>query len=126
MRFGIKLLVILICVALLPMVGVSAVILNTWHNELSEKTEDNLIELVKLKADYYNREFSEMRNVMESASFYISSNWGKGTYYNTSYIWFTSNLTDNWKDDLKNFGVFFRFFCFLLSGFDNKNRFSSS
>ena len=116
MRFGIKLLVILICVALLPMVGVSAVILNTWHNELSEKTEDNLIELVKLKADYYNREFSEMRNVMESASFYISSNWGKGTYYNTSYIWFTSNLTDNWKDDLKNFEYVKQAFDSMLIG----------
>ncbi len=116
MRFGIKLLVILIAITLLPLVAISSIILTTWHEELSKKTEDNLIELVRLKADYYNRDFSEIRNVIESASFYISSNWGKGTYYNISYIWVVSNPTDNWKEDMKNFEYVKQAFDSILIG----------
>ncbi|HHE75571.1 MAG TPA: hypothetical protein ENL31_00400 [Candidatus Aciduliprofundum boonei] len=64
MRFGLKLLVVLVAITLLPLVLISSIILNTWHDELGKKTEENLTEMVKLKADYYNRDFSEMRNVI--------------------------------------------------------------
>jgi len=116
MRFRVKLLITLISIAILPMIGVSAVIINTWHEELSEKTEDNLVQMVKLKAEYYDREFSEMRNVIESSSFYISSNWGKGTYYNSSYIWLAKDLTGNWKEDMKNFEYVKQAFDSMLTG----------
>ncbi len=116
MRFGLKLLVVLIAITLLPLVLISSVILNTWHDELSQKTEEDLTELVKLKADYYNRDFSEMRNVIESASLHIVSNWGKGAYYNMSYIFLALNRTDGWKEDMKNFEYVKQAFDAMLVG----------
>jgi len=116
MRFGLKLLVVLIAITLLPLVLISSVILNTWHDELSQKTEEDLTELVKLKADYYNRDFSEMRNVIESASLHIVSNWGKGAYYNMSYIFLALNRTDRWKEDMKNFEYVKQAFDAMLVG----------
>ena len=105
MRFRTKLLAMVLILLLIPSTFVISITITGWQREVGDKTKEGLLNLVEGKAEYYDLEFYDIRNTMEITAFYIASNWGKGTYCNTSYVWIAPDSGDEeeLEQDMKNY-----------------------
>ena len=105
MRFRLKLLVLLLAISLIPLATITFILVSEGYKEIKNKAEDGLMNLVEAKAKYYDDKLHGMRLSIDGVAFYISSIWGKGNYYNKSYIWISPDGKgyEKFEEDMKNF-----------------------
>ena len=105
MRLRTKILILFLILSLTPTISISYILTQKNYEDVKEKTEIGLLNLVKSKAEYYDEELKTIRLDLESTANFIEKNWGKGKYYNLSYIWISPNGTgyEKFVDDMKNF-----------------------
>ena len=100
-----KLLIILLAISLIPLTTISFILVGGSYKEIKSKAEEGLMNLVEAKANYYEDKLHHLRVSIDGMAEHIKTMWGKGTYYNESYIWISPNGTgyEKFKDDMKNF-----------------------
>ncbi len=105
MRFRTKLLILLLAISLIPLATTSFILVGGGYREIKNKAEEGLMNLVEAKAEHYDDKLHHLRNSIDMLAEYITSVWGKGGYYNESYIWISPNGTgyEKFKEDMKNF-----------------------
>lgn len=121
MKLKFKILILLLMISLLPLLSISYILTQKSYGEIKDKTEEGILNLVEAKSVYYNDELESIRLDLEATEKLISTNWGKGTYYNISYIWICPNGTgyEKFVDDMKNFEYIIQ--AFELAIKKNKN-----
>jgi len=72
--------------------------------------------LVKAKSKYYDEQLQTLRIDLEKLAECISSNWGRGNYYNKSYIWISPDGKgyENYIEDMKNFEMIIESFRLMM------------
>jgi len=115
MRFRLKLLVLLLAISLIPLATITFILVSEGYKEIKNKAEDGLMNLVEAKAKYYDDKLHSIRLSVDGVAFYISSIWGKGNYYNKSYIWVSPDGKgyEKFEEDMKNFE-------YILPEFENE------
>ena len=105
MKLRTKILLLLLIISLIPMLSISYLLTQKNYEDVKEKTEIGLLNLVESKAEYYDEELKTIRLDLETTANFIEWNWGKGKYYNLSYIWISPNGTgyEKFVEDMKNF-----------------------
>ncbi|KAA0013359.1 MAG: PAS domain S-box protein [Thermoplasmata archaeon] len=116
MKLRYKFLIIVIIVSLAPLLSIGYVLINESATEIREKTEEGLLNLVKAKSKYYDEQLQTLRIDLEKLAEYISSNWGRGNYYNKSYIWISPDGKgyENYIEDMKNFEMIIESFRLMM------------
>lgn len=102
-----KLLIVMLLISLVPIIIVSYMIIEKSYEDIRSKSEVSLLNLVDAKSRYYESEFKSVRIDLEAFASYISSHWGKGKYYNMSYIWIApeGKKHEKYENELKNFEI---------------------
>lgn len=105
MNFRTKLLIILLAISLIPLATISFILVGGSYKEIKSKAEEGLMNLVEAKANYYDDKLHHLSVSIDGVAEYVKIMWGKGTYYNESYIWISPNGTgyEKFKEDMKNF-----------------------
>lgn len=116
MKLRYKFLIIVIIVSLAPLLSIGYVLINESATEIREKTEEGLLNLVKAKSKYYDEQLQTLRIDLEKLAECISSNWGRGNYYNKSYIWISPDGKgyENYIEDMKNFEMIIESFRLMM------------
>ncbi len=114
MKFRSKLLILLLAISLIPLTSISFILVKGGYEEIRNKAEEGLLNLVEAKAEYYDHTFQDIAQSINGVALHISSVWGKGTYYNKSYIWISPDGKgyEKFEEDMKNFE-------FIMSAFQS-------
>ncbi|MBC7081161.1 MAG: PAS domain S-box protein [Thermoplasmatales archaeon] len=100
MKFRYKLTLLLIAISLIPLIILPYTLSERTKVEIKKQAEENIETMVNIKSDFYNHIFLDFRNRVEAMAQLIEENWGKGSYYNLSYIY---SKNGSYPEEIKNF-----------------------
>lgn len=101
MKFRHKLTIIMLAVSIIPLIILPYILSERSGQEIRAQAEKNIANLVESKSEFYDFVFKGFRNKLENVVKLIEENWGKGKYYNLSYIWSVNGSYDS--EEVKNF-----------------------
>lgn len=71
----------------IPLILVPFILSERIAQELRVQAEENIKNIVEAKTEFYEHIFADLRKELEVMVKLIEENWGKGSFYNLSYIY---------------------------------------
>lgn len=85
----------------IPLILVPFILSERIAQELRVQAEENIKNIVEAKTEFYEHIFADLRKELEVMVKLIEENWGKGSFYNLSYIYSINGSYD--IEEVKNF-----------------------
>ncbi|MEM1513386.1 MAG: hypothetical protein QXE46_00720 [Candidatus Thermoplasmatota archaeon] len=86
MKFRHKLTILMLAISI-PLILVPFILSERIAQELRVQAEENIKNIVEAKTEFYEHIFADLRKELEVMVKLIEENWGKGSFYNLSYIY---------------------------------------